>query len=71
MLKYKSLMRNISGSRITCSGTSTFKQCILTINQYKESSFDRICKERLYDENNILIGFDYIFLVVICLNFNL
>ena len=45
MQKYKSLKRNITGSQITCFWTSTFKQCILTINQYK------ICQVQLSDEN--------------------
>ena len=53
--KYKSLMRNIIGSHITCFWTNTFKQCILTINQYKKLSFDRICKVQLSDENKILM----------------
>ena len=55
MQKYKSLMRNITGSQITCFWKSTFKQCILTINQYKEWSFDTICKAQLSDENKILM----------------
>ena len=53
--KYKSFMRNITGSKITCFWTSTFKQWILTINQYKEWSFDRICKVQLSDEKKILM----------------
>ena len=31
-------------------------QCILTINHYKEWSFDRICKVQLSDENEILMN---------------
>ena len=48
-------MRYITGSQITCFRTSTFKQGILTIDQYKELSFDRICKVQLSDENKILM----------------
>ena len=48
-------MRNITGSQITCFRTSTLKQRILTINQYKELSFDRICKVQLSDENKVLM----------------
>ena len=55
MQNYKSLKRNITGSQITCFWTSTFKQYILTINQYKGWSFDRICKIQLSDENKFLI----------------
>ena len=55
MQKYKSFMRNITGSQITCFWTSTFKQCILTINQFKELYFDRKCKVQLSDENKTLI----------------
>ena len=32
-----------------------FKRCILTINQYKEWSFDRVCKVQLSDEIEILM----------------
>ena len=55
MQQYKSFMWNITGSQKTCSWSSTFKQSILTINQYKDSSFDRICKVKLSDENKNLI----------------
>ena len=55
MQKYKSLMRSITGSQITCFWSSTNKQCILSINQYKEWSSDRICKVQLSDENKILM----------------
>ena len=48
-------MRNITGSQITYFITSTFKQCILTINQYKDWSFNRICKVHLSDENKMLM----------------
>ena len=48
---YKSFMRNITRSQITCFWTSTFKQCILTINQYKGWSFDRICTVVLRKQN--------------------
>ena len=56
MQKFKSLMQNITGSRITCFVASTFKQCILTINYYKDWSFDRICKVQLPYENKMLLG---------------
>ena len=55
MQNHKPLMRNITGSQITCLRTSTFKQYILTINQYKEYSLDRKCKAKLSDEKIILI----------------
>ena len=48
-------MRNITGSQITCFWTSTFKQCILSINEYNEWSFDSIWKVQMSDENKILI----------------
>ena len=48
-------MRNITEGQITCFWTSTFQQCILTVNQYKECSFDSICKVKLSDENKILM----------------
>ena len=55
MQKYKSLMRNITGNQKTCFRSNTIKQCILTINHYKECSFDRICKAQLSDKNKILM----------------
>ena len=48
-------MQNITESQITSFWISTFKQCILTINKYKEWSFDRICKVYVSDEHKILM----------------
>ena len=57
MEKYRSLVRNVTRSQITCfRKKNAFKQCILTINQHKELSVDRICKVKVSDENKILIN---------------
>ena len=55
MHTFKSFMRNITGSQITCFVTSTFKQYLLTINHYKDWSFDRKGNVQFSDENKILM----------------